>query len=93
MNRTPSTAEAPATPVVHRQCERCLEPEYSCLCIRTDLDEQRRPEVVWLASRPVKPSSKITKEKKHRYAKACKEVERLNRLYSGKVQHFLLPVD
>jgi hypothetical protein len=56
------------------------------------LSEWNQPEVCWLASRPLKPGSKITREKKFRYAKACREVERLNRLYAGKVQHFLLPV-
>ncbi len=92
MKHTPSITEAARQSDVHRQCDRCLEPEYSCLCIKPDLDEWKQPAVVWVASRPIGQSSKITRAKKHRYAKACKEVERLNRLHRGKVRHFLLPV-
>lgn len=78
--------------VSHPICDHCLEPKYACGCLEWDLDGGNQPDVCWLASRPLNLGSKITREKKHYYAKACKEVERLNRLYAGKVQHFLLPV-
>jgi hypothetical protein len=73
-------------------CDRCLEPKLACKCLELDLEEYEAPDVVWVASRPLKPGSEITLEKKHRYAKACQEVERLNRRYAGVFQHFLMPV-
>jgi hypothetical protein len=78
--------------ISHPQCERCLEPVYACECLPLDMEEYEAPEVAWLASRPIRAGSKVTREKKHRYQKACREVERLNRLYAGKVMHFLLSV-
>ncbi len=87
---TSSTSDR--TRVKHATCPRYLELDYSCICIAPGLDDQNQPEVVWIASRALMPSSVIHREKKHRYQKACEEVERLNRLYAGKVQHFLLPV-
>lgn len=41
---------------------------------------------------PIKHELYEGKRMKYRYQKAVQEVERLNRLYAGRVQHFLMPV-
>lgn len=76
------------------RCKRCLERKQACICLELDLeDHDMDPEqVVWVMSRPARPASTIKQEKKHKYEKACREVERLNRLYADKVVHFLVPV-
>jgi hypothetical protein len=74
-------------------CDLCLEPIYRCACLPLDLDATEAPEVVWVASRPLTQSSKITHGWKFRYKRAVEEVYRLNKRNAGKVQHFLLPVD
>jgi hypothetical protein len=40
-------------------CNRCLEPKLACKCLELDLEEYEAPDVVWLASRPLKPGSEI----------------------------------
>jgi hypothetical protein len=92
MKRTAPVSDELVIKAPPRICDRCLEPEYRCGCLSWDLDARNQPDVAWVASRPLAMGSKVTREKKHRYAKACSEVARLNRLYAGKVQHFLLPV-
>ncbi len=83
------------TSVKHDTCERCLEPDYACQCIALDMGDYFDPVVVWTASRsvvvPGKPSV-IHLDKKYRYARACREVKKLNRLDRGKIKHFILPV-
>lgn len=74
------------------RCKRCLERKQACICLRLDLEEFEAPEVVWVMSRPARPASTIKQEKKFRYTRAVKEVERLNRLYADKVIHFLVEV-
>jgi len=76
-----------------KRCDRCLGLQ-PCLCLPLDMEEYdiSPDKVVWVASRSVDLSSPVKEEKKHKYAKACREVERLNRFYAGKVQYFLLPV-
>lgn len=83
----------PASKPEHKKCDRCLEPEYACACLPTNLENYEAPGVVWVASRPVQQPSAIRRDGKYRYARACEEVDRLNRVYKDKVIHFLLPVD
>lgn len=88
----------PQEPEPPRQCDRCLELVKLCVCLPLDLEEYERPEVCWVASRSLTKGSPIKhelyegKRMKYRYQKAVQEVERLNRLYAGRVQHFLMPV-